>query len=533
MNGFVRHAFVLLMASSLIALTLVARGQSTPATISWPEDQLLPSFAAPALMLDYLDLENVRDDERNLFVSLQGLVNREKPRIYVTNGNSVEGKTTWLRDAKLAHTRVVDPYTLISKYSSSARGLVVYDPQQPATINLATTLAGLSDLLVVSPALAKKLTSAPYNLLIREDLRGAYRSSLQVYQALYNKFWSRTTHRTIVGLEPSLSGYVRDYAVANRAAVVWLNARDEAENALLRRFLADMPASAPYLGWFPKPEGGGEQAAVNQLSSFGLSALASDYAENLTVFSGQARVITVKAAPPKPALENKIYVTLIISEGDNIQYDQHHMRKLWDDPRRGQLPIGWTVSPLLRDAAPGILNYYYASATDQDNLISGPSGAGYAYPNTMPLDKLETYTARTNDYMGATGLQVITLWQNISGIPSDDVSAAYARNGSNILGLTNQIASGLRWHGDLPNFGLNNSYANTEYDLTTALRIGTAGFDGTVPRFVGLQAIAWKTSPSMLYSVWEPYSSDSKYVLVRPDHFFQLIREARKPAAKP
>ena len=112
-------------------------------------------------MLEYLDLENVRDDERNLFVSLQGLVNREKPRIYVTNGNSTEGKTTWLRDAKLAHARVTDPYSLIGKYKSSARGLVVYDPQQPATINLATTLAGLSDLLVVSPALVNKLTRAP------------------------------------------------------------------------------------------------------------------------------------------------------------------------------------------------------------------------------------------------------------------------------------------------------------------------------------------------------------------------------------
>jgi len=522
-----------MMASSLVTLGVQARAQSHTPSISWPAEQLLPSFAAPAATLEYLDLEKVRDDERNLFVSLQGLVNRETPRIYVTSGNSDEGKTTWLRDAKLAYRQVADPYTLLSKFKSSARGLVVYDPGQPATLNLATTLAGLSDLLVVSPTLAKKLTAAPYNLPIREDLRGAYRSSLQVYQALYDKFWSRTTHRTLVGLDPATSGYVRDYAVANRAAVVWLDARNETENALLRRFLADMPASAPYMGWFPNPEGGGEQVAVNQLSSFGLSALASNYSENLTVFSGQARAIKVKAAPAKPALENKIYVTLIISEGDNLQYDQHYMRRLWNDPRRGQLPIGWTVSPLLRDAAPAILNYYYASATDHDNLISGPSGAGYAYPNTMPLGKLETYSQKTNDYLGATGLQVITLWQNLSGVPSDEVGAAYARNGSNILGISNQIASGVRWYGDLANFGLNNSYASSEYELATAVRIGAAGFDGTAPRFVGIQAIAWKTSPTLLYSMWQTYSSDPKYVLVRPDHFFQLIREARQPDAKP
>ncbi len=524
---------LLVMASSLVLAGVQAQAQSAPSSITWPPEQLLPSFALPAASLEYLDLEKVRDDERNLFASLQGLVNREKPRIYLTSGNSDEGKLTWLRDAKLSYKQVADPYTLLSKYKSSVRGLVVYDPGQPATVNLATTLAGLSDLLVVSPTLAKKLTAAPYSLPIREDLRGAYRSSLQVYQALYDKFWSGTTHRTLVGLDPATSGYVRDYAVANRAAVVWLDARNEAENTLLRRFLADMPASAPYLGWFPNPEGGGEQVAVNQLSSFGLGAVASNYSENLTVFAGQARAIKVKAAPAKPALENKIYVTLMISEGDNLQYDQHYMRKLWSDPARGQLPIGWTVSPLLLDAAPALLNFYYASATDNDTLISGPSGAGYAYPNTMPLNKLETYTQKTNTYLGETGLKVITLWQNLSGVPSDEVGAAYARNGSNLLGISNQIASGVRWYGDLANFGLSNAYASSEYELVTAVRIGAAGFDGTAPRFVGIQAIAWKTSPTMLASVWKNYSIDPRYVLVRPDHFFQLVGEARKSALNP
>jgi GxGYxYP putative glycoside hydrolase C-terminal domain/GxGYxY sequence motif in domain of unknown function N-terminal len=519
-----RCGFVLLAALVFIALN--ARGQTSTPTITWAENQLLPSSATPA-SLEYLDLEKVREDERNLFVSLQGLVNREQPRIYVTNGNSDEGKLTWLKYAKLEYRRITDPYSLLTKYQSSVRGLVVYDPKQPATINLATTLAGLSDLLVVSPTLAAKLKSAPYNLPIREDLRGAYTSSLQVYQAIYDKFWSRTTHRILVGLDPAISGYVRDYAVANRAAVIWLDARKDIENALLRRFLADMPASAPYLGWFPMPENGGEQVAVNQLSSFGLSAIASNYSENLTVFSGQSRVIKIKPAPAKPKLENKIYVSMMISDGDNIQYDQHYMRRLWNDPKRGQIAIGWTVSPLLLDAAPGMLNAYYASATDNDNLISGPSGAGYAYPNSMPADKLEVYTARTGEYMGATGLQVITLWQNTSGVPSQEVGDAYARNGSNILGISNQISSGTRWFGDLPNFGLNNSYSDSAYYLSNTIRLGSAGFEGTAPRFVGVQGIAWSITPTILYNIWQTYSSDPRYVLVRPDHFFQLIREAR------
>ena len=521
LKRFIPIGFLAVLSSSAVAQ---AEGQF----LGWPEGQTLPSFAAPADTLEYLDLEKSHEDERNLLTSLAGLVNRVQPRIYTISGNPDEGKLTWLKNAALAYRKVADPYSLIVKYRGSAKGLVITDPQQPATLNLATTIAGLEDLLVVSPSLAVKLNAAPYNLPTRQDLRGQFRSSLQVYQTLYRKYWPRATHRLLVGLDPATSGFLRDYAVATRAAVVWLNARDPIENGLLRLFLRDLPASAPYLGWFPYAEGGGEQVGVDQLSSFGLVAVASNYSENLTVFGGQNRTIQVRPAPTKPALENKIYLTLMISEGDNIQYDQHYLRKLWDDPKRGKIPIGWTISPLLRDAAPALLNYYYASASDNDTLISGPSGAGYAYPNAMPSEQLDTYTSRTDQYMGATGLEVITLWQTNSGVPSNETGQAYARHSTHILGITNQISSGLRWYDQLANFGLNASYVESAFQLDNAFRLGGSGFDGKAPRFVGVQGLAWKVSPTVLYDAWRPYAKDSRYVLVRPDHFFLLLQEAKK-----
>ena len=115
-----------------------------------------------------------------------------------------------------------------------------------------------------------------------------------------------------------------------------------------------------------------------------LAGVWDDYATNLTVHGGMARKIAIKDVPPKPPLENKIYVAFILSDGDNLQYVEHLMRKLWNDPARGQVPIGWTVSPAMVDAMPGALNFYYESGTRNDNLISGPSGYGYAYPNMWP-----------------------------------------------------------------------------------------------------------------------------------------------------
>ena len=66
-----------------------------------------------------------------------------------------------------------------------------------------------------------------------------------------------------------------------------------------------------------------------------------------------------------------------------MQYVEHLMRKLWNNSDRGKVPMGWTLSPAMVDAMPGALNYYHQTSTDNDVLISGPSGYGYAYPNNM------------------------------------------------------------------------------------------------------------------------------------------------------
>src|ERR1043165_2658989 len=109
---------------------------------------------------------------------------------------------------------------------------------------------------------------------------------------------------------------------------------------LLNSFLSSMPAGSNYMGWWPD-----EGTGVQRVSQYGITTIASDWCSNLTMHSGTSRTVNVKPMPPKPALQNKIYVAFILSDGDNLQYVEHLMRKLWNDPRRGEVPIGWTVSP--------------------------------------------------------------------------------------------------------------------------------------------------------------------------------------------
>src|SRR5262249_44753155 len=154
----------------------------------------------------------------------------------------------------------------------------------------------------------------PYNLPIVLDLRGQYTSKLQVYQALYNTYWPGIDHRVLIGLNPDVhKAALREYATALGAATIWLDPDVTGESDLLNNFLSTMPAGSNFMGWWPN-----EQPGVQRTSTYGITTIASDWSSNLTMHSGMPRTINVKQAPAKPALQNKIYVAFILSDGDNL-----------------------------------------------------------------------------------------------------------------------------------------------------------------------------------------------------------------------
>ena len=161
--------------------------------------------------------------------------------------------------------------------------------------------------------------------------------------------------------------------------VFWLDPRVEKEADYIKRFFKDTkPVETYYAGWWPE-----EGAGIKIGSEHGIPTVPADYYENYTVYSGMSRKFDIPEIPAKPKLENKFYNAFMVSDGDNIQYCQHAMKKddiLWPNEERGQYPISWTCAPTLIDAGPQLLNYFYKTSTDNDLLISGPSGVGYTDP---------------------------------------------------------------------------------------------------------------------------------------------------------
>jgi hypothetical protein len=328
----------------------------------------------------------------------------------------------------------------------------------------------------------------------------------------------------LIGLNPEVhQGSLREYATALGAAVVWLDPNIAGESTLLNSFLSSMAPGSCYMGWWPEEGPGIERASV-----YGISTVASDFCANLTVHSGMPRTIQVKPIPPKPRLQNKIYVAFILSDGDNLQYVEHLMRKLWNNPDRGAVPIGWTVSPAMVDAMPGALNFYHQSATPNDNLISGPSGWGYTYPNDWPdQSMLNQFVAKTEEYNERAGLRVITVWNGINGGIDQSVGETYADFAPSLLGVTAQNTGGpLSIYNDsLPGKPLSCNYCTGEQAMKDHIASASIGWNGTEPRFVIIQAQPWTdVKPSNFKNVMN--SLNSNYSVVRPDHLFQLLRES-------
>ena len=501
-----------------LALVAVLCRQAVQANgLDWPTNKLLPAFSTPAAVLDCIDVTSVSSVENDLFTSLQGIVNRSQPRIACVVGGQ-EGAFTWLNLHNLPYT-LVNGYTSIMKYRTNVAGLVVTDPAQPHTLNLATTIAGVNSELICDPSLLSVLTNAPYSLPINHDLRGQFTDQYQVYRYLYTNYWPQCTHRILAGMDPNVHGVLREYLVATKCATVWLDPAtlNFTDQSVLGMFTSQMtPAQGLYVGWWPN-EGNG----LNWIYQYGIPVLASDYMVNASVFSGVLRSINVPEIPPPPPLQNKVYVSLILSDGDNIQYMQHAMKLRWDDSTRGKIPIGWTVSPLAADMDPVMLNFYWSTATRNDCLISGPSGAGYTHMQRWSAANLAAFAKVSQPYLERSGARVITIWDQVTA----GIARAFATNCPTLLGLTDQTGGPYTSVNlGLCSIGLAPAYSSSTTDIISGITNAAKNWNGSAPLFLAAQAVVWNLTPTDLNTVASALDTN-KYILVRPDHLFLLIKQ--------
>lgn len=193
-----RH-FVPALACLLLADLLSCTGGPGSA---WGADagSLRPATApalsnAPIVLFDLtrlfkLDLNNQRQrrrfwDEAQLVFALEGLANRDRPRLFVRYlkdpddfwWKQMTGPGGWLEGRQIVRIGSLDE--LLARFHNHYRGAVVWDERVPSTSNLAGTIAGCDDLLPLrfdpgDGSLYHRLTTGEHALpvkvrLLRDD----------------------------------------------------------------------------------------------------------------------------------------------------------------------------------------------------------------------------------------------------------------------------------------------------------------------------------------------------------------------------
>ena len=514
--------------------------------------RLLPAFAAPQ-QLDVYDIRSASYDIQLSVTTLAGLLNQQQPRVYLLDSDDAD---YWLKTA-LGHvpsTRAEAPVnavldTMIAKYRERIQGIIIYDPAVIDSVNVATTLAGLRGGFVVSPQVAATLQSGPHPLPLLENLSSyGWKDNLQVYRWAIEHVLPQASKQLVAGLDPRGAGALRSFLVATGAFVYWLDSRHiiphllhglQSEHGMMQRIFQSYAPGTPHLGWFIDEGTGTSLASQNALP-----VLASDHFFNLEVWAASGQAAT-GASPTEldelsplisiPAGKDdllsaatKVYVAFTFSDGDNLQYDQHRLQRLWRDPARGSMPLGWTISPALVQAAPAILAYYQQTATANDEFIAGPSGAGYIYPSQWPAGQLPAFLELTGSLMRQMNLSALQVLDSTSGSRQSFVDASLQ------LAFANSLAPyGLR--GILSGAGQPQSSWQVVDGVPIVQNVGLAGNidqvralirnatpkQVTAPFFMNVYLLAWAVTPSDIKQV--AASLDNRYAVVTPGLLMALI----------
>ena len=164
-----------------------------PAALADAESRIYTFDGTPFQQLSLTDPANVMEiwDTFHLLAALQGLVNRDAPQFYLfyCSGFNVSTDQFWFnwlqaKERLLQQAQIVPLASVeqaVTTFRRHYRGLVVYDPQVPATSNLASTVAGCDQLLPVrydtSPASIYTLLTKQLGIPVRVALLNADGSS--------------------------------------------------------------------------------------------------------------------------------------------------------------------------------------------------------------------------------------------------------------------------------------------------------------------------------------------------------------------
>ena len=402
----------------------------------------------PVVIYTLLQKETAESyDESMVVACLQGIINRESPVVYIVSIVnqrpeywlellSSEGR--WLYDRQ--NQRLADLDALFALADDKVKGAIIWDPAVPASINVATTIAGVEDGIVLSPAYAEIYLDR-WELPVLKDLRGmftgketgskkndAYRWAIREYlsKGLCSGHWLCLYEDSFSTRSRGDAGYVvtRDWAIKNRSFVYDLSPwgdekpKDDPDqpmgtdlatyHIMLSELLKQtagkkMTEVAGFFSFSKYSNVPGHESAHDPVpTEWETVYIISPYncyqntvAHNCfnQSFHSQALSTSLKQHRPKVArrLENKTYLCILMADYDSATPLYEFMPQHWSDKRRGTMPLIWGVNPNLVETYPDIIEYFYSTASENDYFGADASAAGYMNPNRIQHEYLPLF----------------------------------------------------------------------------------------------------------------------------------------------
>ena len=216
-------------AAALIPTARVLAQPGQPAGIC-------PRGKPPARTLSVFDLRELTSspaDFRLTLHCLQGIVNRSQPRLYLIQDHYDELWLDWLKErGDLDSVQMLEIGEVLSRFLPEVRVMYVTDPAIPASINVATMLAGLDNALVSTPALVSQFPlpfgEYPDGAKFGYDLRRFHwRKDVDAYRWFFREHESEMSRTAIAMLDPATTA-VRDYLITHKIPTVWISAPGDA-----------------------------------------------------------------------------------------------------------------------------------------------------------------------------------------------------------------------------------------------------------------------------------------------------------------
>lgn len=415
MNGFLKKTLACVLAAATAVVCLCACN-NTPA--DGKEEEMF-SFkeltATQGDVLVYGRQESLSTAQAFFGESVQGLfAQKGESKFWHYQGGSYEVWLDRIRQDYEKNTRDVTLDQMAEDYFAAfGKDYVLFDVANEESVNCARSIAGVKQVAMIDVSLREWAEG--------KGMTQRYDATQTTSEEVFHEYKDLFDKTGLVQQKGSLI-QLTDYAIACKYFCYFVTSMKPAA-LTFRNEVQDWCRECAVYGWCPVDEG----TDVDFSSRYGSFTLASDYCYNMSLlscknlFGKEAFTQPNASATEREYATNKHYVTIVNSDGDNLQcwYGGTFKQAHYMGADRGNFPFGWSVSPALYSLAPLILNDTYKNAQAGDRFVCSVTGLGYTYPMSYGDEELKRYCAAVDTYLAKTDLSVVKILDN--GLPERTV----------------------------------------------------------------------------------------------------------------